>query len=139
MENELKFSGEFLGVEEAKGYLQAFLDSESASVAGEVTTSVVSGQVIGLENLKVFMAAIQTFNKDQQNTDKIEAVRVYYSRSKRKEASKVMRDIILEPVLASGMDLHKLFPHQIADDQLILGKAIPCPNLCSVAFNLDCQ
>jgi hypothetical protein len=133
-------SGNFLTYDEAKGYLQEFLDDMAPTVGGDVKTAIVSGQTIGLSFLTEFLDNIHQYNADPAHADNpIAAVRIYYARSNRKDQyPKKLRDVILEPVLANGDDLHHLFPEKgRLEDRLILGEAMPCPNLCTGgAFNL---
>ena len=145
----LRSSGEFLEVKDAAEYLQNFYKSEESSVLGEVRKTVVSGQVIGLDLLKTFVNAIDEYNKKTEvRKDKIVAVRIYSSLSNRHDSrtlpdtvsdqmpNKNIRDIILEPVLADGRDYHNLKKSPIGKDKLLVGMALPCPNVCPKAF--DC-
>ena len=135
---DLVDSGAFLSADEAKSYLQEFLNEVAPTVGGDVATSVVSGQVLGLNRLRAFMKSIETYNADPAHAgNPVVAVRIYSASSHRKNRyPKKLRDVVLEPVLANGEDMHGLFPESqpfekaVATDQLILGEAMPCPNLC---------
>jgi hypothetical protein len=129
-------SGAFLSADEAKSYLQEFFNEVAPTVGGDVTTSIVSGQVIGLNRLRTFMESIEKYN-DANTANPVVAVRIYSASSDRKRRyPKKVKDVVLEPVLGNGEDLHGLFPRSSAteqatvDDQMILGEAMPCPNLC---------
>lgn len=145
----LRKSGEFLEVKDAAEYLQNFYESESASVLGDVRQTVVSGQVVGLELLKTFIDAIEKHNNDTKDKkEKIIAVRIYSALSNRRKSTtlpgptrgqmpdKNIRDIILEPVKADGSDYHSLKKPPLIKDKLLVGMALPCPNVCPKAF--DC-
>lgn len=134
-------AGTFLSIEDARQYLQEFLNYADASVIYPSKDSIVAGQVLGLENLKNLIGAIDAYNGKDTNTVKIDAVRVYYTISKRTDDDKKMNDILLVPVLANGKDVRKVFPDKEirVEDNMLLGKAVPCPNLCNTSFNRDCE
>lgn len=142
----LNNSGEFLCVKHAANYLRSFYDAEESSVLGDVKDTIISGQVVSLSLLEEFIDEIRSYNSGKPAEQKIIAVRIYSALSNRRKSTtlpletrkympdKDIRDIILEPVKADGSDFHDLQNPPEDIDKLILGMALPCPNVCPKAF-----
>lgn len=140
-------SGEFINDKCAAAYLQNFYKSEESSVLGDVKDTVISGQVVAFRFLKEFVDNIGIYNTGKPDPEQIIAVRIYSALSNRQNSTtlpedtrdsmpnKNIRDVILEPVKADGSDLHDLQNPSGTMDYLILGMALPCPNVCPKGVN----
>lgn len=136
-DNSWNTKGEFLTSAQAKQYMQNFLDCTDAIITTVDNPPIVTGQVLGLDKLETFIEAIRKYNANDANASrKIAAVRIHYARSDRRgRYPKNINDVYLVPVLETGEDLETISSESgekeiEATDQMILGEAIPCPNLC---------
>ncbi|KIA96212.1 hypothetical protein OC25_03790 [Pedobacter kyungheensis] len=133
MKVNLANAGEFITVANAAISLEKYLGDPQTPARNE--SSHIFGHVFGINSLKKVLMDIDIFNARQGEKDpKIAAIKCYYGISKRndcdfplKPADGEFRDLILMPVLDTGVDFHKILG--IDDDEVLSGSR-PCPNQC---------
>lgn len=117
--------GQFVSHEVAKGYVRAYLNDTGARQPNETDPAHIFGYVFGLNNLKQFLLKIDAYNVGELTVDKqITAVRVYRAKSSQ-------QDLVLVPVMRSGVDCPKSLINKEKDDGMYLSGAGPCPNVCN--------
>lgn len=100
----------------------------------------VKAHLFDLDKFKEFVNKIAQYNGQAglPNEERVAYVRMYYSRSSRGGHANE-KDLVIVPVMASGVDLYKVAGKLFSDDN-ILSESTPCPNLCGDkdGKNLNC-
>jgi hypothetical protein len=88
------------------------------------------GQLYSLDNMVKFMAGIELHNQENP-TQPITGVRMYYAQNARVAGGDVYPDLVLVGVDESDKDVPDLeLKNKIANDDNILAGGLPCPNVC---------
>lgn len=139
--------GEFIDHDHAYSRLQDYLTAVGPPASDP---KFVFGQIFGLNNLKTLMSAIDAYNSNAANTNKIAGLRIYNAVDVRPylnppDNTKLLPDAIIVPVLDDNTDISHVRQQtdvlaatdgsggtipNVVPANMILSGGMPCPNEC---------
>lgn len=124
--------GEKLSIDEAKANILAFENYILPLDHTVPQEDLAIGQKLDLQVLKDFLSAIARHPRGNE----VDAVRIYFARSMRVGDTQTRFDIVMIPVFNSDADFHVVYERALASDKqdTIIGRTLPCPNVCPSPF-----